>query len=84
MPTLGRLSARWEMSDYKLSTDVLTFPQNKSERMPLQLTQRLESVAVRGEAEQGKGGLLVKGGEIKGEGRLPLMARGREVQLAQR
>ena len=52
--------------------------------MPLQLTQRLESVAVRGEAEMGKGGLLVKGGEVKGEARVPLMARGREVQLAQR
>ena len=57
--------------------------------MPLQLTQRLESVAVRGEADTAKGGLLVKdrgGGEmaIKAEGRVAFVSRGREVQLAQR
>ena len=59
-------------------------PQNKSERMPLQLTQRLETVAVRGEADTGKEGL--KGAEIaiKAEGRVAFVARGREVQLAQR
>ena len=52
--------------------------------MPLQLTQRLETVAVRGETETAKGDL--KGGEmaIKAEGRVAFVARGREVQLAQR
>ena len=59
-------------------------PQNKSERMPLQLTQRLETVAVRGEADTAKEDF--KGGEIaiKAEGRVAFVARGREVQLAQR
>ena len=56
--------------------------------MPLQLTQRLESVSVRGDADLAAkgGGLLVKGGEmaIKAEGRVAFVARGREVQLAQR
>ena len=52
--------------------------------MPLQLTQRLETVAVRGETETAKGDL--KGGEmaIKAGGRVAFVARGREVQLAQR
>ena len=54
--------------------------QNKSERMPLQLTQRLESVSVRGEADAAKGGELA----TKAEGRVAFVARGREVQLAQR
>ena len=67
-------------------------PQNKSERMPLQLTQRLEAVVVRGggETDTGKGSSCFKGGElgelaVKAEGRVAFVAsRGREVQLAQR
>ena len=68
----------------KLSKLMILIPQNKSERMPLQLTQRLESVSVRGEADRAKG--AVKGGELatKAEGRVAFVARGREVQLAQR
>ena len=69
----------------KLSKLMPLISQNKSERMPLQLTQRLESVSVvRGEADAAKGAL--KGGELasKAEGRMAFVARGREVQLAQR
>ena len=68
----------------KLSKLMSLISQNKSERMPLQLTQRLESVSVRGEADAAKGAL--KGGELasKAEGRVAFVARGREVQLAQR
>ena len=52
--------------------------------MPLQLTQRLETVAVRGEADTGKEGLKEGEMAIKAEGRVAFVARGREVQLAQR
>ena len=64
----------------KLSKLTSLMSQNKSERMPLQLTQRLESVSVRGEADAAKGGELA----TKAEGRMAFVARGREVQLAQR
>ena len=69
------------MLDQIVKTDVTIISQNKSERMPLQLTQRLESVSVvRGEADAAKGGELA----TKADGRVAFVARGREVQLAQR
>ena len=59
--------------------------------MPLQLTQRLEAVTVKGEGETVRGGGSLKGVELraggsstKTEGMVAIVGRGREVQLAQR